>query len=488
MYRLAQGATQNLADVEAFIKTLDALDRNPAAALHSLFEANKELFVARAPGRLDVMGGIADYSGSLMLELPTAEATLVALQRTDDRYLRIASVTPDADSSILYFEMPLADFEQNGSPVSYQQAREYFQSPPEDHWAAYVAGAFLVLMREQRITFSAGARILISSAVPLGKGVSSSAALEVSVMQSIVAAFNLAIKPRELALLCQKVENLVAGAPCGVMDQLSVLFGEANRLLALICQPAELRGTLPIPDTIAFWGIDSGVRHSVAGADYGSVRVGAFMGYRIIADVSGLSVSQSDGVVRIADSRWQGYLANVTPAEFADLYESQLPDSISGSDFLERYGGTTDSVTQVNLQQTYQVKVPAAHAVYENDRVRRFGELLKQVEDERTLALLGELMYQSHASYSACGLGSGGTDRLVELVRAAGPVAGLFGARITGGGSGGTVAVLGRRDAWPEIEKISAQYARERNYQPYIFQGSSPGAEAFGCLRLAPAN
>jgi len=114
--------------------------------------------------------------------------------------------------------------------------------------------------------------------------------------------------------------------------------------------------------------------------------------------------------------------------------------------------------------------------------------LLKQVEDERTLALLGELMYQSHASYSACGLGSDGTDRLVELVRAAGPAAGLYGARITGGGSGGAVAVLGRRDAWPEIEKISAQYARERNYQPYIFQGSSPGAEAFGHLRLAPAH
>jgi len=272
------------------------------------------------------------------------------------------------------------------------------------------------------------------------------------------------------------------------MDQLSVLFGEANRLLALLCQPAELRGTLPVPESIAFWGIDSGVRHSVAGADYGSVRVGAFMGYRIIADLSGLGVSQSDDVVRIADSRWRGYLSNVTPAEFADLYESQLPDSINGRDFLERYGGTTDSVTQVSPQRTYQVKVPAAHAVYENDRVRRFGELLGQVEDERTLALLGELMYQSHASYSACGLGSDGTDRLVELVRAVGPEAGLYGARITGGGSGGTVAVLGRRDAWPEIEKISAQYARERNYQPYIFQGSSPGAGAFGCLRLVPAN
>ena len=67
-------------------------------------------------------------------------------------------------------------------------------------------------------------------------------------------------------------------------------------------------------------------------------------------------------------------------------------------------------------------------------------------------AQLGALMYESHASYGRCGLGSQGTDRLVELVRAEGPAAGLYGARITGGGSGGTVAVLGRRDAAPAID------------------------------------
>jgi L-arabinokinase len=69
--------------------------------------------------------------------------------------------------------------------------------------------------------------------------------------------------------------------------------------------------------------------------------------------------------------------------------------------------------------------------------VRRFADLLKAVQHESRLALLGELMYQSHASYSACGLGSNGTDRLVELVRDAGAAAGLYGAKITGGGSGG---------------------------------------------------
>jgi L-arabinokinase len=95
---------------------------------------------------------------------------------------------------------------------------------------------------------------------------------------------------------------------------------------------------------------------------------------------------------------------------------------------------------------------------------------------------LGELMYQSHESYSACGLGTRETDLLVELVRSAGPSQGLYGARMTGGGSGGTVAVLGRRDATPAIEEIAAKYAQTTGHRPHIFSGSSPGAAAFGCF------
>jgi L-arabinokinase len=100
------------------------------------------------------------------------------------------------------------------------------------------------------------------------------------------------------------------------------------------------------------------------------------------------------------------------------------------------------------------------------------------------MRLAGELMYQSHASYSACGLGSAATDRIVELSRAAGPEQGIYGAKITGGGSGGTVAILGRRDAGPVVASLAEKYARETGYQPYIFSGSSPGSAGFGHLRL----
>src|SRR5881396_4202661 len=83
--------------------------------------------------------------------------------------------------------------------------------------------------------------------------------------------------------------------------------------------------------------------------------------------------------------------------------------------------------------------------------------------------LLGQLMFESHRSYSACGLGSDGTDRLVELVRAAGPEHGVFGAKITGGGSGGTVAVLGRTEAESVVRELAARYATETGRAATVF-------------------
>src|SRR5260370_28490497 len=255
-------------------------------------------------------------------------------------------------------------------------------------------------------------------------------------MSAISSAFDIWLAPREMALLCQQVENLVVGAPCGVMDQMTAVCGEANHLLALLCQPAELQPMRSLPADISVWGLDSGIRHAIGSGDYGSVRAGAFMGYRMIAEVAGFAVAETttQGIVRIDDRKWNGYLANITPAEFDRCYRAHLPESMDGADFLIRYRGITDSVTRVRPGQTYAVRAATAHPIYEHARVCRFAELSSQSAKDRELEALGQLMYESHDSYSACGLGSEGTDLLVKLVRKAGPAHGLYGPRITGGG------------------------------------------------------
>jgi galactokinase len=456
-FQIVQGDGQGLRDVPEFIDTLNKL-------AGEFFDSNSEVTITRAPGRLDVMGGIADYSGSLVLELPIAEATFVALQKDDTRQLRVVSLIENETRS-MNFEMPLAQLERNGNPITYEEARRDFNGA----WAAYVAGVFLVLMRERGVRFDHGARLLISSRVPEGKGVSSSAALEVATMSAVVAAFNLEVSPREMALLCQRVENLVVGAPCGVMDQMTAACGEANKLLSLLCQPAELQASIKLPEELAVWGLDSGKAHSIGGGDYGSVRAGTFMGFKIITDMAGLSADQS-------------YLANVTPGEFEEKFASHLPETMSGEEFLSRYGSTIDPVTTVERERTYAIRAPTAHAVYESSRVRQFADLLQGRLGHDEKISMGKLMYESHASYSACGLGSQGTDLLVEMVKATGVEQGLFGAKITGGGSGGTVAVLGERNAEAAVKEVAKSYATLTGHQPYIFRGSSPGSAAFGHL------
>lgn len=490
MYRITYGSIHNLDDVAAFIEILNTLRHHSAVAARELFDRREEIFVTRAPGRLDVMGGIADYSGSLVLQLPLQEAIFAALQPDNSREVKIVSLCGENNKGANFFKMLLNDFERDKEPISYAEARALFRQNPNQNWAAYVAGAFPVLMRERQIRFKHGARILIASQVPEGKGVSSSAAIEVAVFNAVLAAFDISIEPREIALLCQKVENEVVGAPCGVMDQMAVECGEADKLLALLCQPAELQGMRSIPEEISVWGIDSGIRHSVGAGDYGSVRTGAFMGYRIIAELAGFRVEDTatEGVVRIDDPKWEGYAANLTPAEFEESYAAHLPEQITGKDFLARYRGITDIVTAVHPERKYAVLNPTAHPVYENARVHRFAELLSASVTESVLRELGELMYASHASYSACGLGSEGTDLLVELVRETGNAEELYGAKITGGGSGGTVAVLGRRGSDQAIAQIASQYARRTGYRPRLFAGSSPGAAAFGYLKLIGEN
>jgi L-arabinokinase len=371
----------------------------------------------------------------------------------------------------------------NGEAIEYSIARQIFIER-NAHWAAYVAGAFLALIREKGYRFNRGARMLISSNVPEGKGVSSSAALEVATMTAIAKSYGIELSQTEIALLCQRVENLVAGAPCGIMDQMTSSCGEQDRLLELLCQPSQFIGTLALPGELEVWGIDSGVRHSVGGSDYKTVRTAAFMGYRMIAEIAGLKVMRiGGGMVNVIDSLWNGYLANITPIEFEENYLQHLPFRMTGSDFLKRYEGISDSVTHVEDSVEYPIRAATAHPIYENHRVNQFAAILKQWSGLDQAPKLGDLMLESHQSYTDCGLGSERTDLIIELVKED-RQSSLFGGRITGGGSGGTVAVLGKRGATESLTRLIEKFERATGYRPLVLSGSSTGAAGFDHLRL----
>ena len=454
---------------------LRVLSRQP-----EVFRGDAEMALARAPGRIDVMGGIADYSGSLVLPMPIREGTFAAVQRRGDGQLVLVSADL-AGGHERRFELPIAgllDLERSAADA----ARDF--TTPDGDWPRYLAGAVFAMARQQQADLASGLSICVVSNVPEGKGVSSSAAVGVATLQAVAEVTGCVLEPRALGLLGQELENQFVGAPCGAMDQLTAACGRQGALLRLLCQPAEIQGTIDLPPEVAIFGIDSGARHSVGGTAYRRVRVAAFMGYRILAEAVGLSVrADGNGRVSIDDPLWHGYLANVTPSRLRAL-EATLPRGITGDEFLARYSGITDLVTRIEPELEYPVYAATRHAVEEHARVQLFAELLPRAAHETARRLLGELMLEAHASYSACGLGAAETDRVVDLVRELGPEQGLYGARVTGGGSGGTVAVLARADAADAIRRVAERHVAESGKRSHIFEGSSASAADFGVITL----
>ena len=467
------------------IEPVPALLAHLRAELGEQFQPSRPIRISRAPGRLDVMGGIADYTGSLVCEFPLACGTAVASQERDDRQIQVFSFNLYDEHKPFTFRMPL-DGLASSSP---QLLRHEFDQPGRK-WAAYVIGCLYVLHEQGLIDLRdpalRGLNLAVHSTVPLGAGVSSSAALEVATMMNVAAHFDLIdskpISGLRLAELCQRAENIIVGAPCGIMDQVACCLGEEGALLRMVCQPHDLLPPLRIPEGVRFLGINSNVKHDVGGPAYARTRCAAFMGHKIILEKM-REVGASMGRELAADPM-RGYLANLDPDDYKRLFRPTCPERMSGQEFLDRYGNTIDPVTTIQPCVTYAIQHALDHHVLEARRVRRFAEFLEQTHDltgkARGLNLdrCGHLMYASHQSYTMDAmLGADECDLLVKLVRRR-ERAGLYGAKITGGGSGGTVAVLAdaSESADAAIGEILVEYQKQTGLKAEVLAGSSPGA------------
>ncbi len=438
-----------------------------------LLVPDKDIVVTRAPGRLDVMGGIADYCGSLVLEATLSEATIAAIQKRGDDKIVLRSVGVSSDGLAERVNLPAPNI---GSWTGYHAVRSGWELTPESSWAAYVAGCLATLVLEGRLSRgSQGLSVCIVGEVPLGSGVSSSASLEVAVMCGLNTLYDLNLSPLTIARFSQVTENHIVGAPCGIMDQITSAMGSSDSLLALRCQPHTIEGFVELPSGIRVVGINSNVKHSVGGSLYTDTRVACFMGHSIIVEHL-RDLGQSEDPT-------SGYLCRLSPDDYLQL-KHVLPTSMGGEDFLQKYGGTVDRATRVAPETVYKIRHCTEHPIFQNDRVEKFRLLLEDDGnlDER-MSSAGELMYGSHWSYSErAGLGAPETDRIVDLVRERGVECGLYGVKITGGGSGGTVAVLCRTDTDEIIEEIAAKYQESIGISPQVLTGSSPGACEAGHL------
>ncbi|MFN8028091.1 MAG: GHMP kinase [Acidimicrobiia bacterium] len=360
-----------------------------------------------APGRLDLLGGVADYSGSLVLEVPTALGTTVTATPADALVVGDVVLSPPDVTAL--------------ATRPYEEIRAALA--PHPRWTHYLLGVALGLVRHGVIAPPSVA-LTVASDLPQSVGVSSSASLEVATARALGGD---AIDPLELALLCQEAENHVVGAPCGVMDQVTVAVGRPGAVLPILCRPASVGASIEIPEGVEVVGWPTGAEHDVSGVPYGRARVAAFMGKRMAEEALGHRVD------------WISELPSHAVAE--------LPEAIDGVAFLDGWGPTADTVTVVDPDLTYPVRAATTFGVEEHLRTTEATAALAGGDVGR----VGELMLESHAGYDAMGLGHPAATAAQEAVLAR---PGVHGARSSGGGSGGTVVVLCERGALDDVPDL----------------------------------
>src|SRR5437764_2358112 len=320
------------------------------------FRPGRPIALGHAPARLDVMGGIADYSGATVLELPLVLGVWVTAQLGDDGLLAVRTdgpaVPPLARPDVAVPVAVLQAGPPDEAPARLRAALEEAGAA----WASYILGPLAILQSAGLLPPLAGLRLAVWSDVPAGAGISSSAALEVAALRALQGLLNLDVEPLRLAALAQQAEHRVAHAPCGIMDQVTATLGRKDHLLILRCQPADVLGHRRLPRDAQVFGIDSGRAHRRRGDQYGRVRVATFMGRAIVAAHNG------------ADPHG-GYLCNLAPERFAAAYERLLPEEMSGADFLARYGETGDDATTLHPATTYRVRACTTHPILEQANV-----------------------------------------------------------------------------------------------------------------------
>lgn len=389
--------------------------------------------IGTAPGRLDFMGGVADYSGSLVLEMPLALTTRVTLSARPERGWFFSSPTEGRA------------FVAEGTP-------------PADvpKWVRYPYGCFLLFCQTWNWRPKTGLRFSIRSTVPASMGVSSSAALEVATMRALEQFAGRRFRGTALARLAQRAENEIVGAPCGLMDQLASAYGVRGALLPILCRPDLLQAPVKLPAGLIAVGWPSGVKHAVSASPYATARAGAFMGRKLVE--TGLN-------------RKLAHAAELTPGEVRALPTSVLPARITGRAFLARCGGVDDPLSKIEAGKSYDVRAAVSFPVEENFRSEVAVALLRSRparNREESMRALGELLYQSHAGYSSIGLGCPETDAMVKAVRALGPRRGFYGARVSGGGSGGTVVVLLRESSLPALARLARRVRFSPDLPPLL--------------------
>jgi galactokinase len=397
---------------------------------------------------LDVLGGLNSEAGGTMAQMPLPLHVAVAVQVDEESRLRIRSA-------------------QIGPPVGEPEVlvRMGDVLAPEAAWAAGI----VALWSLEKPGAARGATILIHGDIPQGAGQSSSTALLAAAAWAL-AAPRQALSPLIIAQRVAAAEALAAKgsaeriATGPIIHALTCIHtrGTQPQVLRYSAQPHRFVGAVPLPATVRMLALDTGVRYAAGHAgwnmthlgvmrDMGEFHAAAAMGKRLIETIYG-DLGQRHTPLH-------GYLANTSPLLYRQYFRSLLPRRMRAGDFVRTHGPLPElpPETEEDQSRMYRVRTAVDHLLNEHEHAEQFLQALEELaeaapsasglmdeaERQRVLQRAGRLLLASHHSYRLrLELSCREADWLVDRLMEAGPERGVYGARITGTGGGGTVAAL----------------------------------------------
>jgi galactokinase len=362
---------------------------------HILFGRSATV-TADAPGRVNLIGEHTDYNGGFVLPTAIPQRTRVEFAPRTDQTVRVWSSAAESTAEILTYNLG-AETKGRG-------------------WLDYIQGVTRILQSDGHTLSGFDARI--ESTVPVGSGLSSSAALSVSLMRALRKAFGLNLEDVQIARIGQRAENEFVGARVGIMDPMAASLADEGTALFLDCRNLRYQ-RVPLPPGADLVVIHSGVAHNHAAGDYNTRR----------------SECERASVLLVV-------------RQLRDLSLADLPRVNALPEPLNRR---------------------ARHIVTENDRVQAAVEAMRAGD----LVRLGQLFYASHDSMrDDYAVSVPEIDLLVELARAE---SAIYGARLTGGGFGGSVVMLARAGmGYGVAERITRIYAERSGCKPTILVPGPP--------------
>lgn len=443
-----------------------------------LLQLDAPMWLTRAPGRLEILGGPAETPGAATLTVPLARSVYCAIQNREDQAIRIRTVLPASWGGSRLWEGETGTlYTRKGPPRSLQVLRQTF-SEEQDAWMLRIVAAMLGLRRTRQLnTPKHGFQMIIWSRLPEGEGYGDKAAFATAVSLALKAGTGLA-KKRVDGL--QVAKAVVQGSREVLDENLPMSAAVTSALGRRGCALYMEHGVdpnmqwIPLPKQCAIAGFETGVGSPVPLEVRQAADVGASMG-----------LAHLNAALKKDKKQTYGGWGQIAPGDFEGGLRDHVPTKETGADWLKRFRlADAETAETVDADHAYRERALSEHQVRETARVKRFVAQLSDYSRtmrEGFLVEAGRCLLSSHRSFQEkCSINFEEADEFVELVKKEGRGQALFGARLSEGGGSGVVTVLAHQSGLQYLREYGRKYARRHKQGGHVVADSGDGGVLTG--------